>query len=260
MMRIMVTGASGRMGSALCDYLAGVPEVEALPVNHPAGEGETTRVAALEAAVGGDKVDAMVDFTYPEATFIHAAWAAARGLPMVIGTTGFTLSGLDRLAEILEPVPVLLSPNLSLMMNLVWRMTANAARALPQSGIDVEIIEKHHRQKRNAPSSTAMKLAQIVAEKRGWSLAGSLRHEARWGLIGERPDKEIAISSLRGGTFNSEHTIIFAGSGESLEITHRSQSLEPFARGALRSARWLVNQSPGVYDMLDMLGLAEVLY
>jgi 4-hydroxy-tetrahydrodipicolinate reductase len=100
----------------------------------------------------------------------------------------------------------------------------------------------------------------MVAEKRGWSLSEALRHQARWGLIGPRPAKEIAISSLRAGTLNSEHTIIFATSGESLEITHRAQTLEPFARGALKAARWIIRQPPGVYDMLDMLGLNEVLY
>jgi 4-hydroxy-tetrahydrodipicolinate reductase len=147
-----------------------------------------------------------------------------------------------------------------MMMNLALRMAANAATVLPNESVDVEILEKHHREKRNAPSSTALNLAQIVAEKRGWSLGEALRHENRWGLIGPRPAKEIAISSLRAGSLNSEHTIIFATSGESLEITHRSQTLEPFARGALQAATWIVNQPSGVYDMLDMLGLSEVLY
>ena len=251
MLQVAVTGASGRMGGAFMEHLEGHEDVQALAV-----EGH----ACLDEICQTQIPDVIVDFSFPDATLDFAAWASAKKVPMVIGTTGFSLTQLDRLSGTLHSVPVMLSPNMSLMMNLAWRMTANAITVLPNDAVDVEIIERHHRDKRNAPSSTALKLAQIVAEKRGWSLAEALRHKARWGLIGPRPQKEIAISSLRGGTFNSEHSIIFAGQGESLEITHRSQSLEPFARGTLRSARWIVKQSPGVYDMLDMLGLSEVLY
>ncbi len=261
MLHVAVGGASGRMGRAFLAHLEEHDDIQAL-----AAATDLAEVSGKEPSVcfdqicGGQDPDVVVDFSSPEATLAYAAWAAARKVPMVIGTTGFTLTQLDQLADILHPVPALLSPNMSLMMNLAWRMMANAVTVLPNDTIDVEIVEKHHRDKRNAPSSTALKMAQIVAEKRGWSLAQALRHNARWGMIGSRPQKEIAISSVRGGTLISEHSIIFAGPGESLEITHRSQSLEPFARGTLRAARWIVKQSPGVYDMLDMLGLQEVLY
>ena len=266
MLQIAVTGASGRMGGLFMEHLEGLEDVQglALPSLPPSDATAKTsiveRVSALDRVCRKQMCDVIVDFSSPEATLAYAVWAASKKVPMVIGTTGFTLDQLDQLADILHSVPALLSPNMSLMMNLAWRMTANATAVLPHETVDVEIVEKHHRDKRNAPSSTALKIAQIVAEKRGWSLAEALRHNSRWGMIGSRPQKEIAIASVRGGTLISEHSIVFAGPGESLEITHRSQSLEPFARGSLRAARWIVKQSPGVYDMLDMLGLTEVAY
>ncbi len=265
MLKIAITGASGRMGRAFLEYLATRDEARGLGVSLPhsrtgrkAIEGEVReQLDEIKRKYG---IDVIVDFSSPEETLAAALWAAANQMPIVIGTTGFNRAALNRLEDILAGVPVLLSPNMSLMMNIALRMAANAALVLPNDSVDVEIVEKHHREKRNAPSSTALNLAQIVAEKRGWSLGEALRHESRWGLIGPRPEKEIAISSVRAGTLNSEHTIIFATGGESLEITHRSQNREPFARGALRAATWIVKQPPGVYDMLDLLGLTEVLY
>jgi len=261
MLHVAVTGASGRMGRAFLAQIEEYDDVGTLAATTVSSEmSEKESSDCLDQICGEQAPDVLVDFSSPEATIAYAAWAAKRNVPMVIGTTGFTLTQLDLLADILHPVPALLSPNMSLMMNLAWRMMANATMVLANDTIDVEIIEKHHRDKRNAPSSTALKMAQIVAEKRGWSLAQALRHNARWGMIGSRPEKEIAIASVRGGSLISEHSIIFAGLGESLEITQRSQSLEPFAKGALRASRWIIKQPPGVYDMLDMLGLSEVLY
>jgi 4-hydroxy-tetrahydrodipicolinate reductase len=265
MLKIAITGASGRMGRAFLEHLATRDEARGLGVSLP--HGRTGRKAIddevkeqLDEVRRKYGLDVIVDFSSPDETLAAAGWASANQVPMVIGTTGFSRAQLNQLEDVLNDVPVLLSPNMSMMMNLALRMAANAATVLPNESVDVEILEKHHREKRNAPSSTALNLAQIVAEKRGWSLGEALRHENRWGLIGPRPAKEIAISSLRAGSLNSEHTIIFATSGESLEITHRSQTLEPFARGALQAATWIVNQPSGVYDMLDMLGLSEVLY
>ncbi len=258
MLQVAVAGASGRMGSAFTEFLENIEDVTALVVSaHLIVADDFTQ---LETALKGAGIDVIVDFSSPEASLKLAVWAARNGKPMVIGTTGFTADQLDKLADTLHSVAALLSPNMSTMMNISWRMMSNAAKVLPHDTIDIEIVERHHRNKRNAPSSTALQMAQIVAEKRGWSLAESLRHNSRWGILGERPHKEIAISSIRGGTLNSEHTIIFAGSGESLEVTHRSQTLEPFSKGALRAARWIVSQPAGVYDLLDMLGLPEVLF
>jgi len=266
MLQVAVTGASGRMGGVFMKHLESLEDVQgvgvsSLPVSTTVSKTSMVdRLACLDRVCREKLCDVIVDFSFPEATLAYAVWAAAQKVPMVIGTTGFTIAQLDQLENTLHSVPALLSPNMSLMMNLSWRMMANAVTVLPNDSVDVEIIEKHHRDKRNAPSSTALKMAQIVAEKRGWSLAEALRHNARWGIIGERSQKEIAIASVRGGSLISEHSIIFAGAGESLEITHRSQSLEPFARGTLQAARWIVTQPSGVYDMLDMLGLPEVLY
>jgi 4-hydroxy-tetrahydrodipicolinate reductase len=258
MLHVAVAGASGRMGSTFMEYLDEMEDVASLPIAaHPVTD---TCISQLDAEVKGGRLDVVVDFSSPEATLKLAQWAAANRKPMVIGTTGFTADQLDEIADILHEVAVLLSPNMSTMMNMAWRMMSNAAKVLPHDNTDIEIIERHHREKRNAPSSTALLMAQIVAEKRGWSLAESLRRTARWGLLGERPQKEIAISSIRAGSLNSEHTIIFAGDGESLEVTHRSQTLDPFSRGALRGARWIVRQPAGVYDLLDMIGLPEVLF
>ncbi len=258
MLHVAVAGASGRMGRAFMEFLEESKNVAAMPIAaHPVADESFAR---LDSAAAAGDLDVVVDFSSPEATMKLAAWAAENRKPMVIGTTGFTADQLDELADTLNPVAALLSPNMSTMMNLAWRMMSNAAKVLPHDTIDIEIVEKHHRKKRNAPSSTALIMAQIVAEKRGWTLAESLRHNSRWGLLGERPQKEIAISSIRGGSLNSEHTIIFAGSGESLEVTHSSQTLEPFAKGALRASHWIVRQPPGVYDLLDMVGLPEVLF
>ena len=258
MLHIAVVGASGRMGSAFMEFLENIENVKAVPVSaHRVAE---ANYAQLEVVAEGDNLDVVVDFSFPDATLKLAEWVVKNRKPVVIGTTGFTAEQIDELAEVLHPVAVLLSPNMSTMMNIAWRMMSNAAKVLPHDSIDIEIVERHHRKKRNAPSSTALKMAQIVAEKRGWSLADSLRRNSRWGLLGERPQNEIAISSIRGGTLNSEHTIIFAGSGESLEVTHRSQTLEPFSKGALRACRWITREPPGVYDLLDMLGLPEVLF
>lgn len=258
MLHIAVAGASGRMGSAFMEYLENIEDVTALAVSAHLVVADD--FVQLETALNGDGIDVIVDFSSPEASLKLAVWAAENSKSMVVGTTGFTADQLDKLADALYPVAALLSPNMSTMMNISWRMMSNAAKVLPHDTIDIEIVERHHRNKRNAPSSTALQMAQIVAEKRGWSLSESLRHNSRWGLLGERPRKEIVISSIRGGTLNSEHTIIFAGSGESLEVTHRSQTLEPFSKGALRAARWIVRQPSGVYDLLDMLGLPEVLF
>ncbi|RLB74639.1 MAG: 4-hydroxy-tetrahydrodipicolinate reductase [Deltaproteobacteria bacterium] len=258
MLQVAVAGASGRMGSAFMEYLENIEDVTALAVSAHLVVADD--FVQLETALNGDGIDVIVDFSSPEASLKLAVWAAENSKSMVVGTTGFTADQLDKLADALYPVAALLSPNMSTMMNISWRMMSNAAKVLPHDTIDIEIVERHHRNKRNAPSSTALQMAQIVAEKRGWSLSESLRHNSRWGLLGERPRKEIVISSIRGGTLNSEHTIIFAGSGESLEVTHRSQTLEPFSKGALRAARWIVRQPSGVYDLLDMLGLPEVLF
>lgn len=266
--RVALTGALGRMGVVMREHFAAVADITVvLAVSHRCGGRPEAVVPALGniPLAGGfpvrldRSVDVLLDFSVPDASLEYARFAAANGIPMVIGTTGFSPAQVDELAAILVDVPCLVSPNMSLMMNVVFRMVANATAVLEDYGVDVEIAEAHHRGKRNAPSDTALKLAQLVADKRRWPFPDCVRHD-RWGTSGERPEQEIGIQCRRGGDIPSEHNVIFAGTGERLEIAHRTHSLDCYARGAEKALRWIVNQPPGVYDMLDMLGLPEVMY
>ena len=270
MIKIAMAGALGRMGSAMRSYLKSQSNLKlVLAVSHRLGNQELDvdqklelkglRLADSFAAVDPETIDVIVDFSVPEAAVEYARYAGAHGIPMVIGTTGFNREQLDELAGYLAAVPCLLSPNMSLMMNVVYRLVSNATVVLDDYDVDVEISERHHRGKRNAPSDTALRLARIVAEKRHWLFPEVVNHD-RWGMIGERKKQEIGIQCLRGGDVSSEHRIVFAGLGEQIEIIHRSHSLESYARGVTRALRWIINRPPGVYDMLDMLGLPEVLY
>ena len=270
MIKLAMTGALGRMGSAMRAHLKSQPDFQlVLAVSHRLEDGKLDdtpdwELAGVEladsfAAVDPENIDVILDFSVPEASLEYARYAGINRIPLVMGTTGFSQEQLDQLAEYLADIPCLISPNMSLMMNIVYRLVGNATVVLDDYDVDVEITERHHRGKRNAPSDTALKLAQIVAEKRHWPFPEVVKHD-RWGMIGERKKEEIGIQCLRGGDIFSEHGIMFAGLGERVEIIHRAHSLESYARGAARALRWIVQRSPGVYDMLDMLGLPEVLY
>ncbi len=270
MLKVALTGALGRMGAVMRAELRRqgdlqlaaavsqrLPGLELTEEERQGLEG-VHLVASLDEVDAGD-LDVVLDFSTPEAALEYAAYAGRNRLPMVMGTTGFTPSQLDELAGMLAEVPCLVTPNMSLMMNIVFRMVANATIVLADYDVDVEITERHHRRKRNAPSDTALKLAQIVAEKRHWPFPETVCG-SRWGRVGERPEREIGIQCVRGGDIFSEHQVCFAGLGERIEIAHRAHSLTSYARGAVKALRWIVRQPPGTYDMLDMLGLAEVLY
>ncbi len=270
MIKLAITGALGRMGSAMRAHLKNQPDFKlVLAVSHRLEkkeldadlkrELEGVQLAGSFLDADAKTIDAILDFSIPEAAVEYARFAGNHGIPMVMGTTGFNQEQLDKLAEYLQDVPCLVSPNMSLMMNMVYRLVGNATIVLDDYDVDVEITERHHRGKRNAPSDTALKLAQIVAEKRHWPFPEVVKHD-RWGMIGERKQQEIGIQCLRGGDVFSEHEIMFAGLGERIEIVHRAHSLESYARGAVRALHWIINRPPGVYDMLDMLGLPEVLY
>lgn len=200
-----------------------------------------------------EKGKVIVDFTTPEATMEILAGAEHKKIPMVIGTTGISDGQKKTLARASRAIPIVMSPNMSLGVNLMFRIAAEAAGALG-NGYDVEILEAHHRMKKDAPSGTALRLAEDVA--------GALKRELkkvavyqRKGFIGERKSSEIGIQVIRGGDIVGDHTVLFAGPGERLEITHRATSREAFARGALAAARWIVKQRPGLYDMRHVLGL-----
>jgi 4-hydroxy-tetrahydrodipicolinate reductase len=199
------------------------------------------------------KADVLIDFTHHEAAMGHLRGVAARGKAMVIGTTGFDASEWEEIRRIGPTSRCVISPNMSIGVNLVWRLLGDVARALGQD-YDVEILEAHHRNKVDAPSGTALRMAEILAQALGRELK-EVGVFARHGQVGPRADGEIGIQTVRAGDIVGEHTVIFAGVGERIEITHRAHSRDNFARGAVRAALWVVGQPPGLYDMQDVLGV-----
>jgi len=199
------------------------------------------------------QADVVIDFTEPSATLGMIPEAVRAKKALVIGTTGFAPSEIDQIHDWARKIPCVLSPNMSVGVNLVFKLLAETAQVTGDE-YDVEIVEVHHRHKKDAPSGTALKMARVVAEalKRDLDRVGVY---ARQGVIGERKPSEIGIQSLRGGDVVGEHTVIFAGQGERIEITHRAHNRDNFARGALLAARWIVGRPPGIYDMMDVLGL-----
>lgn len=266
MVRALVAGVGGRMGSRIAQLiresgeieLAGAFEYSAHPsvgkdIAELIGGGPTGRTvgASMQEALGD--ADVVIDFTNASASLEHLKVAASNRVPMVVGSTGFNSEQMEQARGLSKEFPLVLTPNMSMGVNVLFKVVADVARMLG-SGFDVEIVEAHHRFKKDAPSGTALKLAQIVA--------GSLNREldgvgvyARHGLIGERTDQEIGIQTVRGGDIVGEHTVLFAGMGERIELTHRAHSRDNFARGALRAALWVVHQPPGLYDMQHVLGI-----
>jgi 4-hydroxy-tetrahydrodipicolinate reductase len=210
-------------------------------------------------AIGGriedvlEDADVIIDFTTAASSLEHLRAASARGVSMVIGSTGFAPVQIDEAAGLATAVSCVISPNMSVGVNILFKMVAEAARLLGDS-CDVEIVEAHHRFKKDAPSGTAVKLAQIVAETLGRDL-GQVGVYGRHGMIGERSVPEIGIQSVRGGDIVGEHTVIFASLGERMEIVHRAHSRDNFARGAIRAAKWVIGRPGGLYDMSDVLGI-----
>lgn len=265
MINVVVCGAAGRMGRRLSalilgsDDLALVGGTEAagspgvgrdLGVLTGVGEVGVMAVEALEDVVSG--CDVVVDFTTPEATLHTAEVAAAHKKALVVGTTGLSAQQSARFSELVAAVPCVFAPNYSVGVNLLFRLAGEAARILGRD-YDVEITEAHHRLKRDAPSGTAKRLAQSVAE----ALSRDLDHVAVYGRqgIGQRSDQEIGIHAVRAGEIVGDHTVLFAGTGERIELTHRAQNRDTFATGALRAVRFVAKSSPGLYDMQDVLGL-----
>ena len=256
-MKVAVAGAGGRMGRALIDAvladrelaLAAALDAAGSPaLGQPAG---SLRIGSDLGALAG--ADVLVDFTRPEGTLAHLEACLQRGKPMVIGTTGFGDAQRARIAEGARRLPIVLSPNFAIGVNVVFRLAQTAAAALGDA-YDVEIVEAHHRHKVDAPSGTALKLGELVAGALGRDL-GSVATHGRSGHTGERPARAIGFHAIRGGDIVGEHTVIFAGAGERVEIAVRSHSRQTYAAGALRAAKWLRGRAPGLYDMFDVLGL-----
>jgi 4-hydroxy-tetrahydrodipicolinate reductase len=209
-------------------------------------------VAGIEDALGKG-ADVVIDFTAPSASLQHASVCAARGVALVIGTTGFAAEQKNDLRAASRRIPLLLAPNMSVGVNVLFRLVAEAARVLGPA-YEVEIVEMHHRMKRDAPSGTAVRLAEIAAEALGLGMEQSAVY-ARHGDTGPRKKGSIGVQSLRGGDVVGEHTVHFLADGERLELRHEATSRDNFARGAVRAARWIAGRKPGFYDMQDVLGL-----
>jgi 4-hydroxy-tetrahydrodipicolinate reductase len=267
MVNVIVTGAAGRMGGQIIRLIrastgiALVGGVERAGFPGPSDAGEAAGLPRMGVPLADDlgsllarvKADAVVDFTGFEASARHAEVAAAAGVAMVIGSTGFTPEARARVKGASARVPVVLSPNMSVGVNVMFALVAQAARVLGDA-YDVEIVEMHHGKKKDAPSGTAVRLAEVAAEALSRDPATDVVY-ARHGMIGERTPREIGVMTLRGGDVVGEHTVYFAGQGERLEITHRATSREQFALGALRAVRWISGKPAGLYDMQDVLGL-----
>jgi 4-hydroxy-tetrahydrodipicolinate reductase len=235
--RVALIGAAGRMGQAII----AVAESEGVEV--------VSRID-LGDAIGLADANVLIDFSDPDASRSTCNAAIKSELPLVIGTTGHSAKEKQAIEAAAQKIPVVYASNFSIGVNALFSLTEQAAKILGEN-FDLEILETHHRLKKDAPSGTAKTLAEILRRTRN---AEKLRH-GREGMIGERAKSEIGIHSVRGGDVVGDHTVIFAGQGERVELTHRASSRETFARGALRAARWVVGKSPGLYDMRNVLGL-----
>lgn len=266
MVRIAVAGAAGRMGSRITalskEYeelqLAGAFEKKGhkdigKDIGTVVGTGETgvILVDSLESII--DNVDLIISFTTVQASLEHLRIASSKGKAMVIGTTGFSKDDLKEVANLTKNIPCVMASNMSMGVNLLLKVLKDIARVLGDA-YDIEIIEAHHRMKKDAPSGTALKMAQVIADALNRNL-DKVGVYARKGIIGERTAKEIGIQTIRAGDIVGEHTVIFGGLGERIEVTHRVSSRDTFARGALRAAKWVVGKPAGLYDMQDVLGL-----
>lgn len=264
-MRVAIAGASGRMGHMLIEAvvraddlsLAGALDVAGSPAlgqDAAAFLGQPQGVlitADLDAALAG--ADVLIDFTRPEGTLAHLAACRRHGVKAVIGTTGFTAAQKAEIASHAEHTAVVLAPNMSVGVNVVMKLLDMAARALNQ-GYDIEVIEAHHRHKVDAPSGTALQMGEVLAQALGRKLDDCAVY-AREGVTGERDPSTIGFSAIRGGDIVGDHTVLFAGTGERIEITHKSSSRATYAQGSLRAARFLADKPRGLFDMNAVLGL-----
>jgi 4-hydroxy-tetrahydrodipicolinate reductase len=262
--RTVVTGVSGRMGSLLVRLVRDAPGFAlvggtARPGHTSVGldVGLAAHAGALEVRTAGSLAqaleggaDVVIDFTRPEASLEHARVCAERGVGLVIGSTGFSAAQKAELAEHAKRSPMVLAPNMSIGVNLVIEVAALLAKRLGP-GFDIDVVEAHHRHKKDAPSGTAMRLAEELAQALG--RPNDVIRTSRVGAIGERSREEIGVQTLRGGDVVGEHTVFFFGEGERIELTHRASSREQFGHGALRAARWVSGRAPGLYGMPDVL-------
>ena len=259
-------GAAGRMGKRLVSLvqesktlqLAGAIESPGHPaLGRDSGEeaGSGRAGVVIQNTLGDilQNAHVIIDFTAPQATLLNVQLASKQQTAMVIGTTGFNETELQQLKELAKNIPCVFAPNMSVGVNVLLNVVGKVARALGET-YNIEVIEAHHNQKKDAPSGTALKIAEVLAECMDWDL-GDVGVYERHGIIGERKTKEIGVQTVRAGDIIGDHTVLFGGPGERIEITHRAHTRDTFALGALRAAEWVVKQPPGLYTMADVLGL-----
>ena len=263
--RVAVAGASGRMGRMLIEAvrntpdcrLAGALDVAASPaIGSDAGAflGFASGVAiAADLRAGLQDAQVLIDFTRPEGTMAHLAVCRELGVQAVIGTTGFSDAQKAEIAEIAKDIAIVMAPNMSVGVNVTFKLLEMAAKAL-STGYDIEIVEAHHRHKIDAPSGTALKMGEVIADALGRDLKECAVY-GREGVTGERDPSTIGFATVRGGDIVGDHTVLFAGTGERIEIAHKSSSRANYAQGSLRAVRFLTDQRAGLFDMFDVLGL-----
>lgn len=264
-LRVAVAGASGRMGRMLVEAIQNsgdcvltaaldLPGSPALGMDAAAFLGQTSG-AVIESDLKSalSKADFLIDFTRPEGTLVHLAVCAELGVKAVIGTTGFSEEEKTQIAAFAQQTAIMLAPNMSVGVNVTLKLLEMAAKAL-DTGYDIEIVEAHHKHKVDAPSGTALKMGEVIAQAQGTQLQDRAVYE-RFGHTGERKENTIGFATVRGGDIVGDHTVLFAGTGERIEITHKSSSRSTYAQGSLRAVRFLASQTTGQFDMFDVLSL-----
>src|SRR5262245_28513192 len=257
---IGINGACGRMGQRLVALAREDKKLTLGAALEAAGHQQLGREVAEVDAVGvpvraelplDQRLNVLIDFSLPEGTMAILPLCLQRRIPLVVATTGHTAAQRREIEEAAHEIALLMAPNMSLAVNVVMKLAQQAARALAGKGFDVEIVERHHRFKKDSPSGTALHFARLIQEAMGQT---QLRH-GREGLVGERPPTEIGVHAIRVGDNVGEHTIVFSTLGETLELTHRAHARDCYARGAIQAARFLADREPGWYTMNDVLGL-----
>jgi 4-hydroxy-tetrahydrodipicolinate reductase len=264
-MKIAVAGASGRMGHMLIEAIQNAEDATlAGALDVPTAPGLGTDAAAFLGKPAGVAIESdlarglanaayLIDFTRPEGTLKHVEYCAEHGIKMIIGTTGFDEAGKAAIAAAAKKTAILFAPNMSVGVNVTMKLLEMAAKSFSH-GYDIEIVEAHHRHKVDAPSGTALKMGEVIAAALGRKL-DDVAVYAREGVTGERDPSSIGFATIRGGDIVGDHTVLFAGDGERVEITHKSSSRVTYAHGSLRAARFLSDKATGLYDMQDVLGL-----
>jgi 4-hydroxy-tetrahydrodipicolinate reductase len=263
--RVCIAGASGRMGQMLIEALGtsgdcvlsgalDIPGSPGLGLDAAAFSGhESGIVITADLATGLVGSQCLIDFTRPEGTLAHMRECVKQGVNLVIGTTGFTDAQKAEIAEASKHIAIMMAPNMSVGVNVTLKLLEMAAKAL-SSGYDIEIVEAHHRHKVDAPSGTALKMGEVIADALGRDLKDCAVY-AREGVTGPRDPSSIGFATIRGGDIVGDHTVLFAGTGERIEISHKSSSRATYAQGSLRAVRFLAGQRQGLFDMFDVLGL-----